>query len=489
MAMAAGAAVPLMAWGWATTAAVSTATVTTWSALQTAVTSSGTVTLGTTISTPSGTYLSVPSGASVTLDLHGHKLAVTSPPKTAAAIEVTGALTIETGAGGTGAVTATGTTDGAGIGGGRTGSGGTVTINGGFGGSGGTTTISGGTVTATGGYAGAGIGGGGGTGSGGTILISGPSTVHATGGGNAAGIGNGLGGSGGTITIGSGSTVHASATIGSSAIGGGTSFSVTNSGTLTVEGWMTVPTGTLTNSTTGVITLDTELECPPLTNEQIINQGTIVLGKDGYGAKATVSPMCTTVTEHDYAVTFKTVGVNKAAYASSFASGNVTFVSPSAPYVWADTAGVQVTATTDLATLFGERATGATSVTLHLATTPTAPALSAATPGDGTATLAWSAPSSTGGTPITGYLVFETGTKVATVTAPTTTYRVAGLTNGTSMAVDQATGGLLAGGRRRGRLQLRERNLHGLDGGQAPQRPHRGHGTGPRHRWLLGGGF
>ena len=85
-----------------------------------------------------------------------------------------------------GTVTATGGYEGAGIGGGSSGSGGNITINGGM-------------IMATGGYEGAGIGGGN-NGSGGTITIKG-GTVTATGGGSGAGIGSGLYGSGGTITI------------------------------------------------------------------------------------------------------------------------------------------------------------------------------------------------------------------------------------------------------------------------------------------------
>lgn len=78
-------------------------------------------------------------------------------------------------------------------------------IGGGYGGnfSGGAITINGGTITATGGYAGAGIGGGGVSGSGylydkgGPIIING-GTINANGGGNGAGIGDGRNGAGGS---------------------------------------------------------------------------------------------------------------------------------------------------------------------------------------------------------------------------------------------------------------------------------------------------
>ena len=142
---------------------------------------------------------------------------------------------------GEGALNAIGEDYAAGIGGGRNGAGGTITINGGtvtarggkyasgigggYNGAGGTITISGGTVTATGGYKAAGIGGGmyeaGGTItiSGGTITISG-GTVTATGGEFAAGIGGGEYEAGGTITI-NGGTVTARGGKDASGIGGG----------------------------------------------------------------------------------------------------------------------------------------------------------------------------------------------------------------------------------------------------------------------------
>ena len=122
-----------------------------------------------------------------------------------------GALTVY---GGT--VTAKGGNGGAGIGGGGGGAGGTVTINGGvvtatsggggagigggYRGAGGTVTINGGMVTAQGGEFGAGIGGGGG-GAGGTVTING-GTVTAIGGREAADIGGGYDGAGGTLTLG-----------------------------------------------------------------------------------------------------------------------------------------------------------------------------------------------------------------------------------------------------------------------------------------------
>ena len=118
-----------------------------------------------------------------------------------------------------GTLTANGNNGGAGIGGGDSGSGGNITINGGNvtatggqyaagigggnGGSGGTVTIHGGNVTASSGDSGAGIGGGY-SGSGGTITING-GRVKANGGDSGAGIGSGSHGSYDTITINGGS--------------------------------------------------------------------------------------------------------------------------------------------------------------------------------------------------------------------------------------------------------------------------------------------
>ena len=112
-----------------------------------------------------------------------------------------------------GSLTATGGYGGAGIGGSMMGSGENITITGGK-------------VNATGGYNAAGIGGGsggyGGTGIGGSgnnITITGGS-VTAAGGDNAAGIGGGLNGSGENITI-TGGTVNAAGGLSSAGIGGG----------------------------------------------------------------------------------------------------------------------------------------------------------------------------------------------------------------------------------------------------------------------------
>ena len=70
------------------------------------------------------------------------------------------------------------------------------------------------------------------------------------------------------------------------------------------------------------------------------------------------------------------------------------------------------------------------------ATTPGAPTLNSATPGNGTVALAWSAPASSGGSAITGYRVYR-GTASGTETLLTTLSNVTsftdtGLTNGTT---------------------------------------------------------
>ena len=137
-----------------------------------------------------------------------------------------------------GTVTATGGWGGAGIGGGYYGSGKNITIKGGtvtatggdegagigggyYYGNGENITITGGRVNATGGWGGAGIGGGGGYDgcSGKNITITG-GTVTAGGGDRGAGIGGGINGSGEDITI-NGGTVTADGGVNAAGIGGG----------------------------------------------------------------------------------------------------------------------------------------------------------------------------------------------------------------------------------------------------------------------------
>jgi len=120
-----------------------------------------------------------------------------------------------------GTVTATGGFLAAGIGGGNSADGGTVEIEGGI-------------VIATGGYLAAGIGGGNGR-AGGTVTIEG-GTVTATGGSLAAGIGGGLGAAGATVTIEDG-TVTATGGDEAAGIGGGAGGDVTiEGGTVTATG-------------------------------------------------------------------------------------------------------------------------------------------------------------------------------------------------------------------------------------------------------------
>ena len=127
----------------------------------------------------------------------------------------TGTLTLKDDNNEAGSLTATGGFNSAGIGGG----------DGGYGGygNGKNITITDGTVTATGGIHGAGIGGGAEGGGGNNITIKG-GTVTATGGGysgtGGAGIGGGSSGSGENITI-NGGKVNASGAYGGAGIGGG----------------------------------------------------------------------------------------------------------------------------------------------------------------------------------------------------------------------------------------------------------------------------
>ncbi|MBR4656284.1 MAG: InlB B-repeat-containing protein [Oscillospiraceae bacterium] len=142
--------------------------------------------------------ISISRGAKLTLNLMGSSsLTATNNSYPGIRVYDTAELEIR----GSGAVTAKGGKNGAGIGGGSNGTCGTVTIHGG-------------TVTATGGENGAGIGGGN-KGSGGTVTIHG-GTVTAVGG--STGIGGGNNGYGGAVTI-NGGSVTARGT--KHAIGGG----------------------------------------------------------------------------------------------------------------------------------------------------------------------------------------------------------------------------------------------------------------------------
>ena len=150
----------------------------------------------------------------------------------------TGKLTITDETGTDGTLKATGGKNGAGIGGGISGTGSNITISGsaevtaqggwsgagiggGCSGSGRDITIEGNAeVTATGGYDGSGIGGGS-VGSGSDITIQGNAEVTANGGIYGAGIGGGENGSGSDITIAGSAEVTATGGLHSSGIGGG----------------------------------------------------------------------------------------------------------------------------------------------------------------------------------------------------------------------------------------------------------------------------
>jgi hypothetical protein len=138
----------------------------------------------------------------------------------------------------TGSLTATGGYDGAAIGGSIGNSAGGVAKA-----HAGTITINGGTITARSVQGGAGIGGGAYGGSGGTITING-GTVTATAGNYGTGIGGGHQGPGGNITI-NGGTVIATAGISAAGIGGGSDgFNNGGSGgTITITGGIITATG------------------------------------------------------------------------------------------------------------------------------------------------------------------------------------------------------------------------------------------------------
>ena len=183
--------------------------------------------------------LSVQGVGNVEIELDGKNELKSGTNKAGLEKTSTGALTLkdDNKEADSGSLKATGGYSGAGIGGGRNGSGKNITINGGTvnaaggfngagigggnGGSGEDITIKGGRVTAAGGEFGAGIGGGY-YGSGEHITING-GTVNAVGDGHGAGIGGGAEGSGQNIKI-TGGTVNASGWAGAG-IGGGVNCS------------------------------------------------------------------------------------------------------------------------------------------------------------------------------------------------------------------------------------------------------------------------
>ena len=212
-----------------------------------------------TVTIPEGANLTVVGTAHLIL-CDGARLSVENPAAGQPAVNTEGATLVIYGqTAGTGALVATGGGidyeghGGAGIGGGKRGAGGIVTINGGtvtamgggdgagigggYEGAGGAVTVNGGTVTATGGKDGAGIGGGK-RGAGGTVTING-GIVTATGGEYSAGIGGGAEISGGTVTI-TGGIVTATGGDKGAGIGGGRSGA---SGTVTITGGAVIAQG------------------------------------------------------------------------------------------------------------------------------------------------------------------------------------------------------------------------------------------------------
>ena len=197
--------------------------------------------------------LSVQGKGNVEIELDGNNELKSGTQRAGLEKTSTGTLTLKDDNKEAGSLTATGGFNSAGIGGGYLGdgrditiTGGTVTatggrlgagIGGGREGKGENITITGGTVTATGGSDGAGIGGGS-SGSGENITIKG-GTVNATGGESGAGIGGGNDGVGKNITI-TGGTVTATggrlgAGIGGGREGKGENITITG-GTVTATG-------------------------------------------------------------------------------------------------------------------------------------------------------------------------------------------------------------------------------------------------------------
>ncbi|NBD23898.1 Ig-like domain-containing protein [Paenibacillus glycinis] len=256
------------------------ATVSTWNALTTAFgteASGSTVTLGGDIDQPSGS-LAVPSGKSLILDLAGHSLSIKTSDLYAAAIQVRGgeSLTIKDSVG-NGTLTADARAGiGAGIGGDYKSSGGTITIESG-------------TVSAYGGFDGAGIGGGQQSPNGGNVTING-GNVTAVAGGSSAGIGGSSYGSGGTVTINGGNVTAIGGTRGA---GIGSGYSGASAGTVTINGGTVTATGKNGGAgiggggqspganvtiTGGVVTVSGNGQGPPIGGTpfgSLVNSGTI----------------------------------------------------------------------------------------------------------------------------------------------------------------------------------------------------------------------
>ena len=196
--------------------------------------------------------LSVQGKGNVEIELDGNNELKSGTQSAGLEKTSTGTLTLKDDNNEAGSLTATGGFNSAGIGGGYLGDGKNITITGGTvtatGGSSGAgigggregkgenITITGGTVNATGNEDGAGIGGGS-SGSGENITITG-GTVNATGDGG-AGNGGGNGGDGKNITI-TGGTVEATGYFGSTGIGGGNGSDGEN---ITITGGSVTATG------------------------------------------------------------------------------------------------------------------------------------------------------------------------------------------------------------------------------------------------------
>ena len=168
--------------------------------------------------------LSVQGDGNVEIELDGDNELKSGTQSAGLEKNSTGTLTLKDDNKEAGSLTATGGFNSAGIGGGYLGDGKNITITGG-------------TVTATGGSSGAGIGGGR-EGKGENITITG-GTVTATGNEDGAGIGGGSSGSGENITI-TGGTVEATGYFGSTGIGGGNGSDGEN---ITITGGSVTATG------------------------------------------------------------------------------------------------------------------------------------------------------------------------------------------------------------------------------------------------------
>ena len=362
----------------------------------------------------------------LTLDLNGHELKIELNAATGAAANgikiATGVkLTITDGSSpSTGKLTVinktiSGTTDGNG-----------AAINT----SDGTLVIQSGTVEATGGYYGAGIGGGRYGDDGGTITISG-GTVKAKGGDDSAGIGGGNQGAGGTITINGGEVTATGGGYGAGIGGGGSNTGIGGaSGDILIYGENTVVKATRGTDTTndigagtgsgGTGATDNIFVALPFGNLTLTNN-TPAPNTVTFSAKPASAG---TVTAEFPAGTFAGIdilaGLTAPKTFSVIAQGGITDV------------GFKLSGYPDVPKTAAQLAAAGATVEFVILSAPTAPQNLAAVAGNGQVALSWAAPASDGNSAITGYQVSSDGGATWTAASGHTAHTFTGLSNGTT---------------------------------------------------------